>query len=44
MAVVEIHRHRFTVEERLLRRGNEIRSGSVAGLRLSADEVFGARS
>ena len=71
MAVVEIHRHRFTVEdfahmgdagifaaddrvelidgeireeERLLRRGNEIRSVAVAGLRLPVGEIFGARS
>ena len=31
-------------EERLLRRGNEIRSLAVAGLRLPVDEIFGARS
>ena len=31
-------------EERLLRRGNEIRSVAVAGFRLPVDEIFGARS
>ena len=30
-------------EERLLRRGDEIRSVAVAGLRLPVDEIFGAR-
>ena len=79
MAAVEIHRHRFTVEdfahageagvfaaddrvelidgetrtapgpdgyteERVLRRGEEIASAAVAGLRLPIDEVFGDRS
>ena len=31
-------------EERLLRRGNEVRSEAVAGLRLPVDEIFGDRS